>query len=257
MTTSIIELQNQIPVAYIDREKLFLNENNEVKPLIEKVKEHYSSIAFEGIDGSTEEGRKRIKNLAAEINKFIKYIDNAGKEVTDILKAKPKKIDSARKLIRDELDKLYREVRKPVSDYEDEQARIKAEAEQKAFEEQRLKDEELARLKAAESKRLHEEQIRREAEAKAMRELEAKALQAELALERERQAALQKEAARLAAEQRAKDDEAKRVANVEHQRTIKNQAFHSLTANGIDRDVAIKLIQLISENKIENVFIKY
>jgi len=250
----LIEIKNLVPVAYVERENFFLNENNEIEPLVEKVKSHYSTIY---VDGSTEDGRKAIKKLAAELNNLIKDIDNFGKEIVDILKAKPKKIDAGRKLIRDELSILYSEIRKPVTTYEAEQARIKAEEEAKVLEEQRRKDEELAKLKAAEAQRLREEQIRQEAESKAKRELEQKALAAEIALEREREAAKQKELARLAEEQRKKLEEEKRIADVEHQRAIKNKAFNCLLANDIDRDTAKKVIQLISENKIENVFIKY
>lgn len=250
----LIEIKNQIPAAYVDREKFFLNENNEIEPLVEKVREHYSTIY---VDGSTEDGRKAIKKLAAELNSLIKEIDSYGKEVVDILKAKPKKIDAGRKLIRDELSILYAEIRKPVTDYESEQARLKAEEEARIAEEQRKKDEELAQLKAAEIQRLREEKIRLAAEEKAKRELEKKALAAELALERERQAAKQKELARLAAEKRKKLEEEKRIANVNHQRDVKNRAFNSLITNDIDRDTAIKVIQLISDNKVENVFIKF
>lgn len=257
MTTELTtpDFTGLVPVAYIDREKFFLNENNDVQPLIERVKEHYLSIA---IDGSTDEGRKSLKKLAAELNtKVIAVVDGFGKDINDSLKAKPKKIDAGRKVIKDALTEVYETILAPVREYDAEQARIKAEAEAKAIEEQRKKDEELARLRAEKAQAERDEQIKREAEEKTRRELEQQARNAELALQREREENQRKEQARLAEIQRQKDDEAKRLADIKHVKEVKNSAFNSLVDNGIEREIAIKVIQLISDKKIDNLTLIY
>lgn len=228
--TNIIEIKNLVPINYESREKFFLNENNEVQPLIDAIKAHYQGIAFDGMDGKTEEGRKAIKKLAAELNNKIKEIDDIGKSVTDILKAKPKKIDAGRKTIRDALTEVYNEIRKPVVEYEAEQARIKAEQEAKVAEE------------AAQKVRL---------------EAENKVKKAQQEAEQIKQEAELKEQQRLAEEKRKADEEARRLADTDHKKRVKYSAYKCLLENGIDKDTAIKVVNLIDDGAIQNIFIIY
>lgn len=255
--TNIIEIKNLVPINYESREKFFLNENNEVQPLIDAIKAHYQGIVFDGMDGKTEAGRKAIKKLAAELNNKIKEIDDAGKSVTDILKAKPKKIDAGRKTIRDALTELYNEIRKPVVEYEAEQARIKAEQEAKVAEEQRKKDEELARLRAEKEQREREAKIAEEAAQKVRLEAENKVKKAQQEAEKVKQEAELKEQQRLAEEKRKADEEARRKADVEHQRKVNNQAIEAFYNFGIQKQIAIDVLKLIVKNKIPNVTIQY
>lgn len=255
--TNIIEIKTLIPIEYANREKFFLNENNEAQTIIDVVKKHYSSIVFEGIDGKTEAGRKAIKKISAELNNKIKEIDNAGKEVVDILNARPKKLNATRKKIRDELGVLYDEIRKPVVEYEAEQARIKAEEEARIEAQRIAEQEELARLRAEKEQRDKEMRIAEEAAEKAKLEADNRAREAELALQREREENAKKERERLAEIQRATEEEARRLADVEHKRQVKYSSFKCLLENGIDKDIAIKIINMIDDGKIENVFIKY
>ena len=257
MATEIIEVASLVPAEHVQREKLFLNENNEVQPLIEAVASHYKNLIFSGMDGSTDAGRKAIKKVAAELNSKIKEIDDIGKSVTDILKAKPKKIDAGRKLIRDALTEVYNEIRKPVVEYEAEQARIKAEEQARIEAQRQAEQAELARLREEKEQREREARIAEEAANKARLEAENKAREAELALQREREENAKKERERLAEIQRAKEEEAKRLADEEHKRQVKYSSFKCLLENGIDKDIAIKIINMIDDGKIENVFIKY
>jgi ABC-type Zn uptake system ZnuABC Zn-binding protein ZnuA len=55
------------------------------------------------------------------------YIDNAGKDLVAELKALPKQIDESRRVVRERLDALKDEVRRPLTEWEAEQERIKAE----------------------------------------------------------------------------------------------------------------------------------
>lgn len=254
---AVIEVKDLIPVEYIERETFFLNANNEIDPLINKVKDYYSSIYFDGMDGKTEQGRKQIKKLAAELNNVIKTIDGYGKAVVDILKDKPKKIDAGRKKIKDALGELYETIRKPVVEYEAEQARIKAEEEAKLAEEQRLKDEELDKLRAENERLEREEQIRKQAAETARTEAENKAKEAELALQREREANERKEQERLAEEKRIKDEEEKRLADTAHIKAVNNEALNAFISLGVDEDVAKQVITLIYEQKIPNIKINY
>jgi colicin import membrane protein len=257
MATEIIEVASLVPTEHVQREKLFLNENNEVQPLIEAVASHYKNLIFSGMDGSTDAGRKAIKKVAAELNSKIKEIDDIGKSVTDILKAKPKKIDAGRKLIRDALTEVYNEIRKPVVEYEAEQARIKAEEQARIEAQRQAEQAELARLRAEKEQREREAKIAEEAANKAKLEAENKVREAELALQREREENRRKEAMQLAEEQRKANEEAKRLADVEHKRKVKFSAYKCLLENGINKDLAVKVINLIDAGEIQNVFIKY
>ena len=257
MTTNIIEIKNLMPLGYADREAFFLNENNEAQALIDAVKKYYSSLTFDGADGKTPAGRKAIKDLAAELNKKIKEIDNAGKDIVSILKAKPSKIDATRKKIRDELGALYDEIRRPVIEYEAEQARIKAEEEAKIEAQRKAEQEELSRLRAEKEQRYRDARIAEEAAEKARLEADNRAREAELALQREREETARKEREKLAEIQRTKEEEARRIADVEHKRQVKYSAFKCLLENSIDKDTAIKIVNMIDDGKIKNVFIKY
>lgn len=252
--TSLINLTSPIPAKYIDREKFFLNENNEVNPLIEGIRNYYLSIA---IDGSTDEGRKQLKKLAAELNKVKNTIDGYGKEVVDVLKAKPKKIDAGRKTIKDALDDAYNIILKPVREYEAEQARIKAEAQAKLEEQQRKEREELERLRAEKAQQEREARIAEEAASRARIEAENKIREAELALQSERSANERNELAKLAAEQKKAAEDAKRVADINHQREIKNGIYRAFTSFGIEKQSAIDVIDLIDSGKIPNLKIIY
>lgn len=255
--TNIIEIKSLIPVEYADREKFFLNENNEIQTIINIVKTNYSSIVFEGIDGKTEAGRKAIRILAAELNNKIKEIDSAGKEVVDLLKAKPKQIDANRKKIKNELGALYDEIRRPVVEYEAEQARIKEEEEARIKAQRIAEQEELARLRAEKEQRDREEIIAKEAAEKAKREADNRAREAELALQREREENARKERERLAEIQRAQEEEARRLADVEHKRSINQKVVDDFCNFGIDKQTAIDVLKLIVGNKISNITINY
>lgn len=255
--TNIIEINKLVPANFEAREKFFLNENNEIQVVIAAIESHYENISFDGMDGSTEIGRKAIKQLCAEINKKIKEIDEIGKSVTTILKEKPKRIDASRKMIRDRFTNLYNKIREPLLRHEAEQARIKAEQEEKEAEEQRKKDEELSRLRAEKEQRECEEKIAQEAAQKAKLETENKLRETELKLQQERDEAQRKENERLAEEQRKADEEARRNADVEHKRKINRAVIDTFKNYGIEEQTAIDVLTLIIRNEIPNVKITY
>jgi hypothetical protein len=65
--------------------------------------------------------------MAHKVARSKTYIDNAGKDLVAELKALPKQIDESRRVVRERLDALKDEVRRPLTEWEAEQERIKAE----------------------------------------------------------------------------------------------------------------------------------
>ncbi len=138
-------------------------------------------------------GRKEIASIAYKVSRSKTAIDDAGKALVADLKKQTGDIDSARKKARDTLDALRDEVRKPLTDWEEEQARI--ERERAEAEERARAEAEAARL--AEIARMEEEIRAREEAVRAAEEAERQRAAAEQA-ERERverEARLQAEAA--------------------------------------------------------------
>ena len=74
-------------------------------------------------DATTEAGRKEIKSLAYKIARSKTALDELGKEHVAELKRMAGVIDADRRVIKDRLDALQEEVRKPVTDWEDAEKR--------------------------------------------------------------------------------------------------------------------------------------
>lgn len=210
--------------------------NDQLDPLIELIEKEARSLVP---DVTTKKGRDAIASMAHKVARSKTYIDNAGKDLVADLKALPKQIDESRRVVRERLDALKDEVRRPLTEWEAEQARIAAE---KAAEEERLRieaeqkaalealrkqvevDHEMALLmdkdidreradKAAEAERqriAREEEIKRQAEEIAKREAEEKhraEMEASARREAEERAAKERaERERIEAQQRAERD---------------------------------------------------
>ncbi|HBQ5798138.1 TPA: hypothetical protein L7610_002848 [Klebsiella pneumoniae subsp. pneumoniae] len=210
--------------------------NDQLDPLIELIEKEARSLVP---DVTTKKGRDAIASMAHKVARSKTYIDNAGKDLVAELKALPKQIDESRRIVRERLDALKDEVRRPLTEWEAEQERIKAEEAMNALHVEALamnedfdrrlaarieSDHEMALLmndafdreqaeKKAEAERqriAHEEEIKRIAAAAAAREVEQRA-------QREREEAALREAAlkaqaeqaerdRIAAEQKAEAD---------------------------------------------------
>ncbi|EPB2217880.1 TPA: hypothetical protein MDT87_000147 [Klebsiella pneumoniae] len=227
MDLVVIEKKNAMAV--------FTN-NDQLDPLIEAIEKEARSLVP---DVTTKKGRDAIASMAHKVARSKTYIDNAGKDLVAELKALPKQIDESRRIVRERLDALKDEVRRPLTEWEAEQERIKAEEAMNALHVEALamnedfdrrlaarieSDHEMALLmndafdreqaeKKAEAERqriAHEEEIKRIAAAAAAREVEQRA-------QREREEAALREAAlkaqaeqaerdRIAAEQKAEAD---------------------------------------------------
>lgn len=70
-------------------------------------------------DISTDAGRKEIASIAYKVARSKTALDDMGKNLVADIKAQAGKIDADRRVIRDRLDALKDEVRKPLTDWED------------------------------------------------------------------------------------------------------------------------------------------
>ncbi|MTC60357.1 cell envelope biogenesis protein TolA [Providencia rustigianii] len=194
-------------------------------------------------DLSVAKNRKAFASLAYKVTQTKTAIDKAGKLVVDDLKELPKKVDAARKLFRDELDSLSDGIRKPLTEWEEqEKAREEAEALKKQIEidqEEALQMNELFDLRKAEEerqriareeemKRQAAEQARLEAERKAQQEIEEAAQREREAKEAAERAEREKQEAIQRAEQAVK--EAKEKAEREKQAAIEAERKKALEA---------------------------
>lgn len=239
--------------------------NDQLDPLIEAIEKEARSLVP---DVTTKKGRDAIASMAHKVARSKTYIDNAGKDLVADLKALPKQIDESRRVVRERLDALKDEVRRPLTEWEAEQARIAAE---KAAEEERLRieaeqksalealrkqvevDHEMALLmdkdidreradKAAEAERqriAREEEIKRQAEEKAKREAAEKAQrEIDAAAAREREAILAKERAereRIEAQQRAEREQREAAERAEREKQAAVEAERRKAQEEADR----------------------
>jgi len=187
---------------------------DQIEEILQKVEREVMSFVP---DVTTVKGRKEIASLAYRVSQTKSYLDGLGKDLVAELKEVPKLIDANRKTVRDRLDVLRDKARQPVTDWEAEQERIKAEEEARIaaekLEAQIESDHEIALLlngkfdrDAAEAKAeaerqraAHEEEIRRQA-------AEQACIEAEQAAQRERDAAAKREADLKAAKEKAEAD---------------------------------------------------
>jgi len=114
-------------------------------------------------DLETIKGRDEIAALAYRVARSKTALDKAGADLTADWREKTKAVNDVRKEIKVWCDELRDRIRQPLTDWEAERDRIKAEEEEKIrLEEQRLEDERLEELREREA-----EIERREAELKA------------------------------------------------------------------------------------------
>ena len=93
-----------------------------VDPILAAIKK---AVADFTPDVSTAKGRDAIASMAYKVSQSKTYLERIGKKLADEYKDIPKKIDANRKRIKDELDALRDEVRKPLTEWENaEKARI-------------------------------------------------------------------------------------------------------------------------------------
>lgn len=245
MDLVVIEKKNAMAV--------FTN-NDQLDPLIEAIEKEARSLVP---DVTTKKGRDAIASMAHKVARSKTYIDNAGKDLVAELKALPKQIDESRRIVRERLDALKDEVRRPLTEWEAEQERIKAEEAMNALHAEALamnedfdrqlaarieSDHEIALLmndafdrvqaeKKAEAERqliAREEEIKRLAEEKAKREAEERH-RAEL------EAAARREAEERAAKERAERERIEGIQRAEREKQAAIEAERRKAQEEADR----------------------
>lgn len=216
-------------------------------PIIEEAKVFVASFEH---DLSTGVGRKRTASLAAKVAKLKTTLDGMGKDLVSDWKEKAKKVDASRRAMREALDELKAEARKPLTEWEEEQERLKQEEAERlaaerlaaeiesaheigllmnekfdrdaadaAAEAERQRQEEERRRAQEQAER--EERLKQEAADQARAEAERKAQEENDRIERERRDALRREEE---ARQRAEQAERDRIAAEERAKAQAEQA---------------------------------
>lgn len=193
----VIEKQNAMAV-FTTKEQL--------DPIIEAIEKEARSLVP---DVSTRKGREAIASMAHKVARSKTYIDNAGKDLVAELKALPKQIDESRRIVRERLEALKDEVRRPLTEWEAEQERIKAEEAMNALHAEALgMNEEFDRQRAAQIEADHEMALLMNDKFDRDREEQRRLAEQD---QRERDERLKQEAA----EQARRDAEAKHKAEIE------------------------------------------
>lgn len=239
--------------------------NDQLDPLIEAIEKEARSLVP---DVTTKKGRDAIASMAHKVSRSKTYIDNAGKDLVAELKALPKQIDESRRVVRERLDALKDEVRRPLTEWEAEQERIKAEEAMNALHTEALEmnikfDQELAakfeadhemallmndafdrdreeqRIQAEQAQRERDERLKQEAADQALRDAEAKH-KAELEGIRRREAeekarAELAERQRIEAEQRAVREKQEAEARAEREKAEAVEAERRKAQEEADR----------------------
>lgn len=241
----VIDKQNAMAV-FTTKEQL--------DPIIETIEKEARSLVP---DVSTRKGRDAIASMAHKVARSKTYIDNAGKDLVAELKALPKQIDESRRIVRERLDALKDEVRRPLTEWEAEQERIKAEEAMNALHAEALEmnikfDQELAakfeadhemallmnkdfdrdreeqRRQAEQAQRERDERLKQEAAEQARRDADAKhKAEIEAAARREAEEKARAELAerqRVEAEQRAAREKQEAEARAEREKTAAVEA---------------------------------
>lgn len=86
-----------------------------LEPWLEKIR---AEVSGHVPDLKTKKGRDAIASLAFKVRKVKTALDGMGKQLVDDLKDVPKRIDAERKRMRDTLDALADDVRRPLTEWE-------------------------------------------------------------------------------------------------------------------------------------------
>ncbi|WP_279203115.1 hypothetical protein [Obesumbacterium proteus] len=240
-----------LPSVPADLEAAFIDDKY-INNLIAEIREKTSTVVG---DLNTVKGRGVYTSAAMNVRRTKTAIDEAGKNLVAEMKKRPALVDASRRKVREALDELAIEIRKPVTEWEAEQKEkefnamfdealeldTKITAERAAALAAKIEtDHEIALLmnkdidrereeaqqKAEQAKREHEERIKREAEEKARREVEEAAKrEIEAAAAREREATLAKERAERDAKELAEKVERDRIEAEQRAEREKREAL--------------------------------
>jgi len=203
-----------LPSAPAELEAAFISDDYTDR-LIESIRAKATAVVG---DLNTVKGRKVYISMAASIRSSKVAIDEAGKNLVAEMKKRPALVDASRRKLREALDEMAIEVRKPVTEWEAEQERIKAEQQMLDWHTEALADNEAWDIALAEriesdheiALLLNEKFDREAAEAKAEAERQRIAHEQEIA----RQAAEQARREAEAEQQREREEAVRREAEL-------------------------------------------
>lgn len=209
-------------------------EQDQLEEIIKQVEMEVATFEH---DLSNDARRKKTASLANKVARTKTYLDGLGKDLVSDWKAKAKVVDANRKSMRDRLDELKVTARQPLTEWEEEQARI-AEEKRIAEEAEKLRiqvenDHEIALLmnekidrEAEEARKAAEEadRQRKEQEEKDRLEREAR-IEREAKEKAEREAAEREERIKRKAEEEKARIEAERLAAIEREKKAKRDAI--------------------------------
>ena len=229
-------MSNELVVIEQKNVMMIFTEKNHLDEIIKQVEMEVATFEH---DLSNDARRKKTASLARKVASTKTYLDLLGKDLVSEWKEKSKIVDSNRKAMRDRLDELRDLARKPLTDWENEQAEIEA-AKAAAEEAKRLAIElenahevalfmnadfdrqaEQARVEAEAKRIAYEEALKAEAAAKAKAEAEAEAIAEKQRIEQERQDAINRE---IEAKAEAKRQEQMRLEVIEAARLAAERA---------------------------------
>ncbi|EBB2134067.1 hypothetical protein F0W71_10165 [Salmonella enterica] len=254
---------------------------NGLEKFLEQIRESVKEVP----DMSTAKGRARIASLAAQVSRSKTAVEKPGRDYLRHLKEAVKPAEAELRRFVSACDEMRDEVRRPLTEWEAEQERIKAEEAMNAMHVEALEmnikfdqelaakfeadhemallmndafDREVAEKKAeAERQRIaHEEELKRQAEEKAKREAEEK-IERERAESARREAELkfkaeQAERDRIAAEQKAeaeKKEAADRAEREKQEAIAAEQRKAQEEADRIKREAEEKEADRLAEEK--------
>lgn len=232
----------------------FFTKGNQVEGVIAALTKEAES--FVAGDLSVKKNRDAVKAMVTKFTKSKTYLESKGKELAAEYKAIPKAIDANRKTVKDSLTALQDLVRKPLTDWEDEQQAIadKLAAEETAnlLAKQKEADHEIAILldekfesvkKAevellAKQKAEYEAELRRQAAEEATRLAEQQALAEKQRFENERLESIrQQERAALEKEQAIKREQAQiEQSKIDAENAEKRRLADIETANRLNEE---------------------
>ena len=271
-----IEKKWSLVVAQETTDALEVFTSGNVDKLVGQLEGEVKSIVC---DVTTLKGRKEIASLAHKVSRSKIVLDSLGKGLVGRWKEKSKAVDLERKQIRDRLDALRDEVRKPLTEWEEtEKARIEKEkldkeiieAHEQALPENDLfnRQKELERKEAEQRQRLEKQEAeqRQRLEKQEAEEAERAKIEREEQIHRE---AVEEEKRR--AEREQNENERKRLSkeadekveaerkstDKRHQKNVNNVILKKLLAIGIGEEHAKLLIIKTAENEVPNLKITY
>lgn len=109
--------------AAADLEEAFISDEY-IDRLITDIRQKATSVVG---DVNTVKGRGVYISMASTVRRTKTVIDDAGKALVAEMKKRPALVDASRKRVRDALDELAVDIRRPATEWEEAKARVEAE----------------------------------------------------------------------------------------------------------------------------------